>query len=175
MENKLVKFHENELISIVDDLGIPFVAIKPICTAIGLDADSAVRNIKTHPILGDVACVHTVRDAINRENSMLCLPIQQINGWLFSINIKKVKAEARENLIKYQRDCYKVLFDFFFGVSGIVINRQKQRFELLQDLRIVESEITLLSNHKKEIYKQLDKIDSEIFVQLELFPENQLN
>jgi hypothetical protein len=174
MENKLVKFYETELISIVDDSGIPFVAIKPICTAIGLDADSAVRNIKTHPILGDVACVYTVRDAINRENSMLCLPIQQVNGWLFSINIKKVKDEARENLIKYQRDCYKVLFDFFFGVSGNIISRQKQRFELLQDLRNTDSQIALLSNRKKEIYKQLDGIDSEIFVQLELFPQNSI-
>jgi len=171
MENKLVKFYETELISFVDDAGVPFVAVKPICTAIGLDADSAVRSIKTHPILGDVACVHTVRDAINRENSMFCLPIRQINGWLFSIDIKKVKPEARENLIRYQRDCFDVLFGFYFGVSGNIISRQKQRFELLQDLRETETHISLLSQRKKEIYKQLDGIDSEIFVQLKLFPQ----
>lgn len=172
MENKVIRFHETELITLIDDAGTPFVAVKPICDAIGLNAESAVRGIKNHPILGPEHTIQSVQVGENQKREYLTLPIQYINGWLFSIDIKKVKPEAQEKLLMYQKECYQVLFNFFFGVSRNIVNRQKQRFELLQELRNIETQISLLSLRKKEIYKQLDGIDNEIFVQLELFPRH---
>ena len=71
----------------------------------------------------------------------------------------------------YQKECYQVLYNAWFGVNRNIVDKQKQRFLLLQDLRNAETHISLLSHRKKEIYKQLDGIDSEIFVQLKLFPQ----
>lgn len=174
MENKIIKFHETELITLIDDAGTPFVAVKPICDAIGLNADSAVRGIKKHPILGPEHTVQSVQVGENQKRDYLTLPIQYINGWLFSIDLKKVKPEAQEKLLMYQKECYQVLFNFFFGVSANVVSRQKQRFELLQEIKSIESQISHFSLRKKEVYKQLDGIDTDIFIQLELFPPNQI-
>ena len=175
MENKLVKFHETEFVTFIDQAGKPFVAVKPICDAIGINANTALKGIRNHPILGPDSAIQHHQVGKDQRREYLMIPIEYINGWLFSIDLKRVNPEARQKLLVYQKECYQVLHKAFFGVTRNIVDKQKQRFELLQDLRIVESEITLLSNRKKEIYKQLDKIDSEIFVQLELFPENQLN
>ena len=36
MENKVIRFHETELITLIDDAGTPFVAVKPICDALAI-------------------------------------------------------------------------------------------------------------------------------------------
>src|SRR5258708_685691 len=43
----------------------------------------------------------------------LCLPVEYLNGWLFGINASRVKSELREKIIRYQRDCYRVLWEAF--------------------------------------------------------------
>lgn len=42
-------------------------------------------------------------------SQMLCLPLEFINGFLFGINAKRVKPDVKENLIRYQKECYRVL------------------------------------------------------------------
>jgi hypothetical protein len=44
---------------------------------------------------------------------MLSLPLDYLNGWLFGINVNRVKAEIRERLIPYQKECYRVLAEAF--------------------------------------------------------------
>jgi plasmid stabilization system protein ParE len=43
----------------------------------------------------------------------LCLPLDYLSGWLFGINATRVNPEARERLIRYQKECYKVLAEAF--------------------------------------------------------------
>jgi hypothetical protein len=43
----------------------------------------------------------------------LCLPLDYLSGWLFGINATRVKEEVRDRLIRYQRECYKVLAEAF--------------------------------------------------------------
>jgi hypothetical protein len=39
----------------------------------------------------------------------LCIPLDYLSGFLFGINADRVKPEYREDVIRYQRECYKVL------------------------------------------------------------------
>lgn len=48
---------------------------------------------------------------------MVCLPLEYLNGWLFGINASRVREELRERLIRYQRDCYRVLSQAFQGAA----------------------------------------------------------
>ena len=43
------------------------------------------------------------------RREMLCLPLDLLNGWLFSVTAAHVKPEIRERLIRYQKECYRVL------------------------------------------------------------------
>ena len=44
---------------------------------------------------------------------MLCIPLKKLNGWLFSINPEKVRADIRDKLIQYQEECFTVLHDYW--------------------------------------------------------------
>lgn len=45
---------------------------------------------------------------------MQYLPLDYLNGWLFGVNANRVKEGIRDNLIRYQRECYRVLADAFY-------------------------------------------------------------
>jgi hypothetical protein len=44
---------------------------------------------------------------------MLCLPLDFISGFLFGISAQRVKPEIKDRLIRYQKECYKVLAEAF--------------------------------------------------------------
>ncbi len=48
---------------------------------------------------------------------MQCLPLDYLNGWLFGVNANRVKEGIRDNLVRYQRECYRVLADAFLPPS----------------------------------------------------------
>jgi len=44
---------------------------------------------------------------------MLCLPLDLIPGWLFGVTASRVKEDIRPKLLRYQRECFRVLWDAF--------------------------------------------------------------
>jgi len=44
---------------------------------------------------------------------MLCLPIEMMHGWFFGVNAARVKAELREKILRYRRNCFRVLWEAF--------------------------------------------------------------
>jgi hypothetical protein len=48
---------------------------------------------------------------VTRE--MQCLPLDYVSGFLFGINADRVKSELKERVVRYQRECYRVLADAF--------------------------------------------------------------
>jgi hypothetical protein len=52
-----------------------------------------------------------------QRGHVICLPLDHLNGWLFGINAERVKPEVRDKVLRYQRDCYRVLADAFLDMS----------------------------------------------------------
>lgn len=48
-----------------------------------------------------------------KKYEMLCIPIKKLNGWLFSINPNKVRADLKERLENYQEECFLALWDYW--------------------------------------------------------------
>ena len=48
-----------------------------------------------------------------RTSEMIALPLDYLSGFLFGINASRVKEEIRDRLIRYQRECFKVLNEAF--------------------------------------------------------------
>jgi hypothetical protein len=44
---------------------------------------------------------------------MLCLPLDLLPGWLFGIQAERVKSELRDKIIRYQAECFQVLWHAF--------------------------------------------------------------
>src|SRR5690349_21312902 len=54
---------------------------------------------------------------------MVCLPLKYLNGWLFGVNPTRVKQNLREKIIRYQRNCYNVLWKAFQADANTMIER----------------------------------------------------
>ena len=107
-----INFNNQKLLTVEKD-GIKYVAVKPICENLGLAWAAQFVKIKENQILnGSVSIIEIVtEDGKNRE--MVCLPIDIINGWLFTINPNRVSEEIKPLVIYYQKECYRALFEFW--------------------------------------------------------------
>jgi len=114
----IVDFQGAKLLTYYDGLQA-HVAIRPVCEALGIDWARQFTKIKADPVLSaSVGLRPTVGEHGVRE--MVTLPIGMLQGWLFKINPDRVKPEARETVLTYQRECYQVLHDYW--TKGAAIN-----------------------------------------------------
>ncbi len=97
-----------------DSDGRVFVAVRPICEAIGLDWHSQRQRIHRTPSLAEGEVMITAPSGGGMQRT-LCLPLDLIPGWLFGADVNRVKPELKERLIAYQRECHRVLFEHFKG------------------------------------------------------------
>mgnify|MGYP002713091678 CR=1 FL=1 len=95
-----------------------YVPIRQICQLLGVSYQGQIRRINDDPVLSkQVKGVNVTltpsggRGGGAQETN--CLSLDYLNGWLFGINAKRVKAEVRDRLILYQERCYKVLAEAF--------------------------------------------------------------
>lgn len=107
-----VEFHGDALWATRQD-GEVFVAVKPVCEAMGIGWGGQRQRIQRDAVLSEGASmIHAPSRGGIQE--ALCLPLRLLNGWLFGIDEQRVKrAEVREKIVRYKRECYEVLFNHF--------------------------------------------------------------
>lgn len=106
-----VSFHDQSIIAIEHE-GAHFVAMRPIVENIGLDWQAQLQRIKRHPVLSKgVVVITTPSSGGNQETN--CLPLSMLNGWLFGVDVNRVREEIRPKLIRYQTECFDVLYQHF--------------------------------------------------------------
>jgi hypothetical protein len=119
IEQKQVVFYDDEitavLVQIEDDEKV-YVPVRPICDFLGVTWTGQRRRINRDAVLSEEmrsVNVTFTEPTRTRQISMLCLPLDYISGFLFGINPERTKPEIKDKLIRYQRECYKVLAEAF--------------------------------------------------------------
>jgi hypothetical protein len=111
-----VPFHDLSLSALLVN-GTPCVAIRPICEALGISEAGQRQRIRRDPELKSTACfIHAVAED-GKQRKMLCLPLDHLNGWLFGVDVARVRADLRERMNWYRRECYAMLARHF-GLAG---------------------------------------------------------
>lgn len=90
----------------------PYVAMKPICENIGLQWEAQLRRIKRNHVLSKGMTIMDI-PSNGGIQQYVCLPLGLLNGWLMGVDISKVKLEIKDTLIKYQLECFDVLYKHF--------------------------------------------------------------
>ncbi|EAM5882761.1 phage antirepressor Ant [Salmonella enterica] len=106
-----VPFNGQQIITAVA-AGVTYVAMRQIVENIGIDWTGQfvkLRKMKDKFNCRDISMVA----ADGKLRKLLCLPLKKLNGWLFSINPEKVRADIRDKLIQYQEECFTVLYDYW--------------------------------------------------------------
>ncbi|EAO5935029.1 TPA_asm: phage antirepressor Ant [Salmonella enterica subsp. houtenae serovar 48:g,z51:-] len=92
--------------------GVAYVAMKPIVENLGMSWGTQQQKLMKS--LEKFNCIHmNMVAADGKMRKLLCLPLKKLNGWLFSINPEKVRADIRDKLIQYQEECFTVLHDYW--------------------------------------------------------------
>jgi hypothetical protein len=164
MNKEVKKFLEfnGKLIFFIAADGQYWIAIKPICEALGVQFDHQRILLKKDKILSQLPCNHMVVAADGKLREMVCLPEYFIYGWIFSIQSQS------EDLQKFKFECYKVLYEYFHGAIGgrkdllkekakLQIDRDRAMNSLPQDQALV---IQYSEKRINAINAQLRKLDS---------------
>jgi hypothetical protein len=147
---KFLEFKGKNLLFLSKD-GIYWIAIKPVCEAIGVEYTRSFKNLKEDPILGPALAIQPMQVPGDQVRDYSCLPEKFIYGWLFSI-----KSESQA-LLEYKKECYEILFDFFHGaITG--------REELIRQKAMITHELDGLETKLNELedYKKVGNLRAEI-------------
>ncbi|CFB70218.1 phage antirepressor N-terminal domain-containing protein [Yersinia enterocolitica] len=117
-----VQFHGQPIITAMV-AGVAYVAMKPIVENLGLSWTSQHRKLMNSG--GKYGYAHMSIPSKGGIQEMLCLPLRKLNGWLFSINPEKVRADIRDRLIQYQEEYFAVLHEYW--TKGEVTKKAKTR------------------------------------------------
>jgi hypothetical protein len=161
---KTVTFYDDEVTALRMEDGTVYVPIRPLCEHLGVSWPSQSNRLNRDPILSEVKGVFMVNTPGGQQQAV-CLPLDYLNGWLFKMDAARVKDTVRERLLRYQRDCYKVLAAAFQGTpaaspapSVLVQVREMGRAIMQMAEEQIEFERRLtVSESKLEIVGQLDE------------------
>ncbi|AMH00952.1 hypothetical protein AL485_18275 [Serratia liquefaciens] len=117
-----VQFHEQPIITAMV-AGVAYVAMRPIVENIGINWKG--QHVKLVNQMDKFGCGDISIPTKGGIQKMLCIPLRKLNGWLFSINPAKVRADIRDKLIAYQEECFTVLHDYW--TKGQTTNPRKMK------------------------------------------------
>lgn len=114
-EQKTVLFYDDEITAVRMNDGRVLIPVRPLVERLGIDWNGQRRRIIRDAVLKDeVTSVDvTSTQGPEQKRAMLCLPLDYVSGFLFGINADRVNPDVRDRLIRYQRECYKVLAEAF--------------------------------------------------------------
>ncbi|CNJ18847.1 phage antirepressor [Yersinia aldovae] len=115
-----VQFHGQPIVTAMV-AGVAYVAMRPIVENIGIDWSGQMAKLKNQR--DKFGCRDISTPSKGGVQKMLCIPLRKLNGWLFSINPEKVRADIRDKLIQYQEECFAVLHEYW--TKGLVVNPRK--------------------------------------------------
>ena len=108
VEQKTIVFYEDEITAVRMKDGRIFVPVRPIVERLGLNWSGQYSRLRRDAVLREEQGVCVIQTPGGRQEA-LCIPLDYLSGFLFGINADRVKPEYREDVIRYQRECYKVL------------------------------------------------------------------
>jgi len=171
MKKSIEKFLEfnGKRLAVLAKNGDWWIAIKPICEALGVDYISQFKAVKDDEILSQLLSEQTIVAADNRVRKMVCLPEKFIYGWLFSIR------SDSQALKGYKRQCYEVLYNHFHGALTGRMTALTKRNETENEIAELEERlhasllksdeylrIQELKQQKKQITKTLLELDADL-------------
>lgn len=131
---------------IVNRGGNPYVPMKPIIEDMGLDWASQFTKLKKRFSKGIVEITIPSKGG---EQSMICLAMYKLTGWLYSIMPNKVKPEIRDKVIQYQEECDDVLYEYW--TTGEVKKKHKST---VQERNPLKNAVNLLVSKKGIMYPE---------------------
>jgi hypothetical protein len=119
VDQRDIDFYGDVITAVITHDGMVYIPIRPICQNLGVSWPSQSNRISRDPILSEVKGVFMVNTPGGQQQAV-CLPLDYLNGWLFKMDASRVRPDIKEPLLRYQRECYRILADAFIGQNTAV-------------------------------------------------------
>ena len=116
-----VPFHGADLYVVSVD-NEAYTPMRPIIDGMGLTYQGQADKLKSRFAKGVREIMIPTKGG---EQTMLCLALRKLNGWLQTISPNKVRPGIRDNVIRYQEECDDVLYEYW--TKGEVKNPRKAK------------------------------------------------
>jgi len=157
MQQVVMPFDNSVVEVIRNENGEPFVVVKSVCDSIGVAHWKQTDRLKANPTFK--GSTYVVPSAGGPQETY-CLPLNQLNLWLGSINPMRTKEPVRSNLITYQRECAEILYRHFMPRGELDLQPLMDRFDMLDkkidDLRGIAD--TVFGDDKTEIQSLVEAV-----------------
>ncbi len=163
IEERQVEFYGDEITAALVETtgqGTIYVPLRPLCDYLGLTWSSQLQRIKRDPVLSEMQTV-VVINTVQGPRETICLPLEYLNGWLFGVSASRVNPALREKVIRYQRDCYKVLSNHFQGEAAIDRSGPAPSAGLLQ-IREMGLAIVKMAEEQIELERNVNRAHSRL-------------
>ena len=135
MKQISVNFDEYSLVAFLsshDDKHM--VAIKPICDALGIDPRRQQKKLQSDLKFSWGHMSSTGTDG--KQYQMVCIPVDEVAGFLYGINSRKVAEEVAPRLLSFQRRLQTVMHEAVTGrvTKEVVDELRAENRELRQAL-----------------------------------------
>lgn len=154
----------NEIDVLVKNGNNRLVPIRPICEILKIDYKSQYTKLQEDEELSLLVRLSTTVAADGKVREMVCLPIEYVFGWLFTINPKNVKEEARPAVKKYRMECYKALYEYF-AEPHLFLEHKQERIK--EKMKVYEESISSYKNAKKTMNMAKTDLDEAMKYSIE--------
>lgn len=113
IEQKEVRFYEDDLTAVRAGDGHVYVAIRQMCVALGLDPQAQRRRMMRHTIVADGVKVVANLATTFGDRDAYALRVDLVPLWLSGIRTSAVNEEVRPKLERFQLEAAKVLWEAF--------------------------------------------------------------
>lgn len=136
-----------EISAEVANNGQVYIPVKPICDAIGVQFEAQYHRLSRHYILASTMSTMDMVAADGKQREMVCLPLEYVYGWLFTIDANLVADANRDNVKRYQLECYEILYRHF---AGSLRRRVEENEAEIAALKAVNDAILKVKDAKAE-------------------------
>lgn len=150
-----------DIYAVNDKDGNVFVPAKPICDAIGVAYQTQHLKLQEHEILAPTITLRVMVAADGKQREMVCLPLEFVYGWIFTINTKNVSEKAHDSVLRYQLECYNALYRHFAGSLRRRVEENEVEIELLRQINSAIADEKEAKNRRKDAEEALSKLRSE--------------
>ena len=133
-ETLITRINDVAIAATSNEQGDILIPIRPICDALGVSYERQYRKVCDDEFLSSVVALRATTGADGKKYEMVCLPLQYVFGWLFTINPANVSEEARPAVKRYRLECYDALYNHFARARQRQLDENREEIRLLDEI-----------------------------------------
>lgn len=154
--SKFLEFNGKTLVFLAVD-GKYWIALKPICEALGVNWARQHTNLLADPIYGQLYADQHMVAADGKSRKMTSLSEEWIYGWIMQLQ------SSSPDLVEYKKECHRVLYNHFHGtITGrkeLLSQKARAQVEMDEVMNTLSPDMALKFDKAK---KRLNQVTAQL-------------